>query len=95
VASGSLNWNNRPVSTGSPSRGNNLALSYRHGMQNGATNAHDNRGRINTVFFDGSVRSLNDQKSRDPIMWYPRGTVVKAPISELMLETFVPDDRIP
>ncbi len=83
VRAGTANWNGRPIGgSGSPGRGANLQLSYRHGAQRGAGLSgacRDNRGSIDAMFFDGSVRRLNDRQSRNPVFWYPKGTVVNLP----------------
>lgn len=79
VGAGSRNWSNRPVSVGSPSNGKNMELTYRHGPSLGGSlskSARDNKGRIDALFFDGSVRTLTDQQSRNPVYWYPRGSRV-------------------
>ena len=81
VKQGSPNWDGQPVPRGSPSDGQNLALSYRHGTQ-GATlsgDAHGNEGKINAVFFDGHVARMSDRQSREVHLWYPTGAVVKRP----------------
>jgi prepilin-type N-terminal cleavage/methylation domain-containing protein/prepilin-type processing-associated H-X9-DG protein len=98
VAPGSRNWNNRPISRGSAGDGRNLSLSYRHGAGGGeAGSARDNRGTINALFFDGSVRRLSDRESRNPVYWYPRGSKVSndASRTEMMLEDLEPGDLIP
>lgn len=101
VRSGTQNWNGHTVSAGvfPRGRGKNLALSYRHGPQRGAGlsgSAHDNRGRINAVFFDGSVRRFGDRQSRNPVHWYPRGTLVKpSAAGQVMIEDVAPGGRIP
>ncbi len=80
VASGTTNWDDQAVSASSPSQGKNLALSYRHGGQNGVTsgNCHDNNGRMNAVFFDGHVETMTDQQSREIYLWYPTGAEVQS-----------------
>jgi prepilin-type processing-associated H-X9-DG protein len=40
--------------------------------------AQSNSGRINALFFDGHVASLNDRQSREPVLWYPSGATVTA-----------------
>jgi len=79
VKAGTRNWNDRPVGAGSPGLGRNLALTYRHGAR-GATSgaALANKGKINALFFDGSVRRLSDYESRNPVYWYPKGTKVNS-----------------
>ncbi|MEW6250657.1 MAG: type II secretion system protein [Planctomycetota bacterium] len=82
VKSGSLSWGGQVVSRGSPSGGLNLHFSYRHGPVRGAGTsgaALDNGGQVNALFFDGSVRRLNDKASRDPVLWYPKGALVRKP----------------
>ncbi len=83
VKSDTLNWDNLPVPDGSESQGQNLTVSYRHGGQAGCLSgdAHDNRGLINAVFFDGHVERLTDRQSRQVHLWYPSGTVVQNPSS--------------
>jgi prepilin-type processing-associated H-X9-DG protein len=79
VRPGTKNWSNRPVTAGNdpPGRGKNLALSYRHGVRGGISGtAQDNRGTVNALFFDGSVRRLTDRASRTPNLWYPKGAKV-------------------
>lgn len=82
VRIGSRNWDNRPVNAGSKGNGQNLAISYRHGRQQGVLSgdARDNRGEINAVFFDGHVDRLSDRESREAHLWYPSGAVVKKPM---------------
>lgn len=94
VKAGTRNWNNRSVSVGSRGRGVNLELSYRHGPQRGAGasgSAQQNKGRINALFFDGSIRRLNDKESRNPMYWYPSGTKVRPGLSpgEMMIEGYL------
>lgn len=87
VAQGSSNWDGTSISRGSPAVGQNLSLSYRHGCDaksGNPTNAQNNKGSINALFFDGSVRRLNDKQSRNPEYWYPKGTIVNNVPSELM-----------
>ncbi len=95
------NWSGTRVSA-APwpyGQGRNLALSYRHGwQQSDATSgqASDNSGRINALFFDGSVRNLDDRESRAPSLWYPTGTIVSDyAAGEVMLDTLGPGDLIP
>ncbi len=100
VRAGSKNWNGNSITRGSLSQGANLALSYRHGPQRGAGmsgSAQDNKGRINALFFDGSVRLLGDQASRNPPLWYPKGAKVDsgAQIGEMMSVVVHPNDDIP
>jgi prepilin-type processing-associated H-X9-DG protein len=79
VKSGTPNWDGMTSSVGSESFGQNLTVTYRHGMQRGVLsgNAHDNAGTINAVFFDGHVERLTDRRSREPHLWYPSGAVVQ------------------
>ncbi len=81
VRAGSLTWDGRPVAQGSPSAGQNLALSYRHGQSVGEPpdDAHGNTGAINAAFFDGHVDRLTDRQSRAIWYWYPAGGVVNHP----------------
>jgi prepilin-type processing-associated H-X9-DG protein len=39
--------------------------------------AQDNRGCMNTLFFDAHVERLNDRESRQIELWYPTGSVVE------------------
>lgn len=41
--------------------------------------AQRNRGRMNAVFFDGHVATLDDRQSRDIQYWYPTGSEVMLP----------------
>lgn len=77
VAPDSPNWDDKPNGVGSPSKGQNLQLSYRHDAR-GRTNGHaqTNPGMMNAVFFDGHVEKLTDRKSRDIDYWYPTGAVI-------------------
>ncbi len=98
VEDGSLNWNDRSVDAGGdpPGQGRNLSLSYRHGSVSGAVGAQGNSGKINAMFFDGSVRRLDDKESRSPVLWYPRGTKVTGNgVNEGMIDDFEVGDRIP
>ena len=98
VANGSLNWSGRSVSSNCPAQGRgNLELSYRHGLTRGAGpsgSSHDNKGMINAMFFDGSVRLLDDRASRDPVYWYPSGSIVNLP-EEGMLDVLNDGDKMP
>jgi prepilin-type N-terminal cleavage/methylation domain-containing protein/prepilin-type processing-associated H-X9-DG protein len=87
VKGGTKNYNGGTISRGSPGEGRNLELSYRHGPARGTTSgsALINRGQINALFFDGSVRRLGDRASRNPVPWYPRGSIVND-ASNVMLE---------
>lgn len=97
VAPGTRNWNGTSVSRGSISGGDNLPLSYRHGPSRGglSTSAQANKGQINALFFDGSVRRLSDKDSRNPVYWYPRGSRVNGPVSELMTADLIVGDLVP
>lgn len=80
------------VTAGSPTQGQNLQWSYRHGVPGRnevPTNASSDKGRMNAMFFDGHVGRLTDTASRNVEYWYPRGTIIKKP-SEGM--TSVPQD---
>ena len=72
------NWADIRINEPSPSNGKNLYLTYRHGSRRAGTSgsARKNRGMINAMFFDGSVRRLTDKESRNPVFWYPKGTKV-------------------
>jgi len=100
VKDGTNNWSGQPVhpSPPTPGRGLNLALSYRHGQRGSMSgDAHDNKGRINALFFDGSVRRLSDQDSRKSVYWYPRGAKVNKGPTELMIDeysTYPADQRL-
>jgi prepilin-type N-terminal cleavage/methylation domain-containing protein/prepilin-type processing-associated H-X9-DG protein len=99
VKTDSLNWSGRSVSAdGKPvGQGRNLELSYRHGLMRGAGlsgTAQDDKGLINALFFDGSVRRLDDRQSRDPVYWYPKGTVVTK-AGEGMIDVLNNGDKIP
>ena len=73
----SMNWSRQPVTEGAPAQGLNMTLSYRHGQRGSLTgDARDNKGKINALFFDGSVRRLADQDSRKSVYWYPKGAKV-------------------
>ncbi len=79
VAANRANHNGRQVTRGNPSAGRNLSLSYRHGCSPARTaqDATSNKGSINSLFFDASVRKLSDKQSRSPLLWYPTGTIVR------------------
>jgi prepilin-type N-terminal cleavage/methylation domain-containing protein/prepilin-type processing-associated H-X9-DG protein len=47
---------------------------YRHGTQGSGGNGH----KLNAVFFDGHVETLDEQASCDPSLWTPSGTIVPA-----------------
>jgi prepilin-type N-terminal cleavage/methylation domain-containing protein/prepilin-type processing-associated H-X9-DG protein len=81
VATGTQTWDDRTVTTASPSNGRNLRLTYRHGGQvnNSGGDARTNPGSINAMFFDGHVERFNDRASRKLDYWYPRGAKVKRP----------------
>jgi prepilin-type processing-associated H-X9-DG protein len=99
VRQGSLNWAGRAVDGGvyPKARGENLVLSYRHGLlRGGSAAARENRGKVNAMFFDGSVRRLDDRDSRNPVFWYPRGAVVTASgVCEGMTGDLEVGDEIP
>ena len=99
VKGGSRNWNNRPVNASGdpPAQGKNLELSYRHGSTRGAGLSGactDNRGQINALLFDGSVQRYGDKRSRNPVFWYPKGTIIKLP-AEGMIDDFKANDLVP
>lgn len=84
VRSGSEAWDEIPRTVTPnpkcPSDGKNLRLSYRHSSHerfDGA--AQNNFGMMNALFFDGHVKLMNDQNSRELKYWYPRGAVVQKP----------------
>lgn len=79
VRQGSLNWSGVGVSAGSESGGQGMALSYRHNLQRGVGDgdAHNNRGTMSAVFFDGHVERLTDRQSREISYWYPSGSIVQ------------------
>jgi len=79
VKPGSLNWDGMQVSAGSPSKGRNLALSYRHNTSssNVPRTAQENTGQTNAMFFDGHVSRLDDRQSRNIEYWYPKGARVQ------------------
>jgi hypothetical protein len=81
VGAGTFNWGGWRVGDSSPSDGRNLALSYRHGIQDGVPSGdcHDNKGKTEALFFDGHARPLTDRQSREIYYWYPSGAKVKAP----------------
>ncbi len=80
VAQSSKNWDGQSVGAGSPSNGENLGLSYRHGCDRKSSEGgcQSNPGSINALHFDGSVRRYNDRASREIHLWYPAGGIVKA-----------------
>lgn len=96
VKARSRNWNNRAAAKGNPSDGKSLELSYRHGAQKGTPggSCQDNRGKINALMFDGSVQRFGDRESRNPVYWYPKGSVVKAP-TEGMIDDLRRNDLVP
>lgn len=94
---GSANWDGQTVNAGSwpEGRGRGMLMSYRHGCTNRASmarGAQDNGGEINALFFDGHVDRLDDRKSREPHLWYPKGSIVQTP-SQGMVAT-EPDEII-
>jgi prepilin-type N-terminal cleavage/methylation domain-containing protein/prepilin-type processing-associated H-X9-DG protein len=95
VRQGTPNWSGQAVSVGSTSDGQNLTLSYRHGRQAGVLSgsAQDNGGTINAVFFDGHVERLRDRASREPQLWYPKGSIVNTAgdtLTDLPLDAVIP-----
>lgn len=79
------NWDEEPGSLGSPSEGKNLSLTYRHSnFSPTATDATENKGMMNALFFDGHVELMNDRDSRKVELWYPRGTRIKNPDQGMM-----------
>ncbi|MGD2108480.1 MAG: prepilin-type N-terminal cleavage/methylation domain-containing protein [Phycisphaerae bacterium] len=81
VSSDSEGWSpDTRSSKASPSEGQNLTLSYRHGLPySHRGRAEKNLGMINALFFDGHVELLSDRDSREIGYWYPRGAVVVDP----------------
>jgi prepilin-type processing-associated H-X9-DG protein len=81
VDGNTLNWDGTPVGAESPSHGQNLPLSYRHGSRSGAPrgSARDNPGFLNAAYFDGHVDRLRDRPSRAAHLWYPSGAIVRIP----------------
>ncbi len=81
VRAGSENWDGQVVSTGSPSQGENLPLTYRHTTTRSAvpTEVKSNKGTINGLFFDGHVAAMNDRESRNVEYWYPKGQRIREP----------------
>lgn len=82
VRNGSEAWSEtgRNITTGSPSNGQNLRLSYRHSSHDrfdGA--AKNNFGMMDALFYDGHVNLLNDQDSRKVDLWYPKGAKIMKP----------------
>ncbi len=97
VAPGTSNWGNRTVQGAiSDGKGQQLELSYRHGGKRGTTggSARDNKAGINAMYFDGSVRKLNDRQSRNPVLWYPKGGIVQS-MAEGMIDVLADGDKIP
>ena len=77
VVQGSENWDGESMNYPTPGRGQNLALTYRHGSASrGSGRAQDNKGIINAMFFDGHIERLGDKASRKIDYWYPRGAEV-------------------
>lgn len=76
VRPNTLNWDDTSVSHGSAAEGKNMLLSYRHGCSGANTidGVRDNKGAINAMFFDGHVARLEDRASRNPNIWYPKGS---------------------
>lgn len=76
VRANSLRLDGQRVGAGSRSDGVNLSLTYRHGRVTGATDSPSNQGKMNVLFFDGHVESMNDAQSRLPEPWHPSGTTM-------------------
>lgn len=53
--------------------------------------AQANDGRINAVFFDGHVATLDDRHSREISLWYPTGSMVRVSAEGM---TYVPTGTI-
>jgi prepilin-type processing-associated H-X9-DG protein len=60
------------VKTGSDPR----LLSYRHGGQKNGT------FKMNAVFFDGHVETMDEGRSSDPKLWLPRGTAMPVDMAD-------------
>jgi len=89
VKQGTKNWTGQAVSVQPPGQGLNLPISYRHGQHGSLSgDAHDNKGKINAMFFDGSVRRYSDQDSRRSVYWYPKGSKVNKTNTEFMLDEY-------
>jgi prepilin-type N-terminal cleavage/methylation domain-containing protein len=99
VRAGTTDWAGRTVSASPQGNGHNLPLSYRHGSFGRASmdgSCQGNKGTINAMFFDGSVRRLTDRQSRNPVYWYPRGSeVTYGGANEGMTADFEQGDLIP
>ncbi len=96
VRQGSAKWTGGTVPRGSPSRGRNLTLSYRHGCQRSSSgdSAQGNKSAVNALYFDGHVGRLLDRESRNPVLWYPKGSVVRD-ANECMTNELANNDLIP
>ncbi len=58
--------------------------------------AQDNYGCINAVMFDGHVTTLDDRESRNPVLWYPTGTIVNENVTPgETMTTLLPGSVIP
>lgn len=78
VKQNTSNWANTAGDRESPSKGENLPLTYRHSnFVRSFGEAKKNKGFMNALYFDGHVELLNDQSSRKPSQWYPKGTQIK------------------
>jgi prepilin-type N-terminal cleavage/methylation domain-containing protein/prepilin-type processing-associated H-X9-DG protein len=55
---------------------------FRHGRrsQNGRTGEY----RLNAVFFDGHVQTMDDMTAANPALWLPRGSVIKNPAAKVV-----------
>jgi len=93
VKAGTTTWDGARVSREPLAKGANLIMSYRHLRRGkrGDGSCWNNKGKISAVFFDGHVQPLSDRESREPELWYPKGTVLKT-ITEGM--TNVPQDYV-
>ncbi|MFQ5805039.1 MAG: type II secretion system protein [Phycisphaerae bacterium] len=98
VKNSTANWDGTIVNT-APwplAQGRNMVWSYRHGCVNRARvteGVRDNGGEINAMFFDGSVRRLDDRASRNIEYWYPTGAMVNSPsegLTDVLADFVVP-----
>ncbi|MBU0641178.1 MAG: type II secretion system GspH family protein [Planctomycetes bacterium] len=82
---GTRSWGGHTVNAGSDNpegEGFGMIMSYRHGCPDRgklSRSAPGNEGKINAMFFDGHVEALSDRESREPYLWYPKGTVILTP----------------
>ncbi|MCC7293802.1 MAG: prepilin-type N-terminal cleavage/methylation domain-containing protein [Phycisphaerales bacterium] len=76
----------RPISYPSPTNGENMKWSYRHGTSRDVW-----QKSINALFFDGHIEALSNRESREITYWYPRGGVVKKPNEGM---TLVPQNYV-